>query len=102
MSDLIDRQRLLERFDETDGLIYSGMTIKEFCKALVEEMPSAQQWIPCSERLPEPNSRCLITTTFGGQPYIDIDDYYSYGWDDWKDKVIAWQSLPEPWKGDEA
>ena len=74
-----------------------------------------QQWIPCSERLPE--------------AYVDVlvwFEYYRYGdynclyqmhgigtyikeYDSWiinhetgwsKLRVFAWMSLPEPWKGE--
>lgn len=56
-----------------------------------------QRWTPVTERCPEPNTRCLVTTEDG---YIDIDDYYIYGWDDNCDTVIAWLPMPEPYKED--
>ena len=56
-----------------------------------------QWWIPVAERLPEPNTRCLVTTEDG---YVDIDDYYIYGWDDNGDTVIAWRPMPDPYQED--
>ena len=45
MSDLISRQALHERINETvnEGLIFSGMTIAEFIEALIDSMPSAER-----------------------------------------------------------
>ena len=65
-------------------------------------LPSAQpepQWIPMSEREPEEGGHYLITARYEGDVIVVSDDYYSYGWDDWKDDVIAWAELPEPYKG---
>jgi hypothetical protein len=53
-----------------------------------------QGWIPVSERLPEEGSRILVCCNDG---YIGVDDYFSYGFDDCKDDVIAWMPLPEPY-----
>ena len=66
----------------------------------IEALQNEPRWIPCSERLPEENSRCLVTVNWRDHVYVDIDDYYCYGWDDYKDAVLAWCELPEPWRGD--
>ena len=58
------------------------------------EMPSAQQWVPCKERLPEKDGEYLTTTEDG------LCDVESYGDGEWfYDDVVAWAPLPEPWKG---
>lgn len=43
MSDLISRQALHERINETveEGIVFSGMTIAEFFHLLIDEVPSA-------------------------------------------------------------
>lgn len=66
-------------------------------------------WIPCSERLPEPNQKVIVSymdryiggsygVCEGQYVYIlnswDISDYMSN--DDFE--VIAWKPLPEPFK----
>lgn len=60
---------------------------------------NADKWIPCSERLPKDNQEVLIFADGN----IEIDTYYDgefeaccfYG-----NEVIAWQPLPEPYKGE--
>ena len=66
-------------------------------------MPSDEnkgEWIPVTERLPEENVHVLITVLHEGKTYVTTDDYFCYGFDDWKDDVIAWQPLPEPYKAE--
>lgn len=62
-----------------------------------------QQWIPCSERLPEKNGNYLVTITWGwgGRSTVDID-YWQLDciWAGFEDKVTAWMPLPPPWKGE--
>ena len=53
----------------------------------------AQQWIPCSERLPKPYEYCLWTTTDGRVVYHHCDGLFS--------NYTAWMPLPEPWRGEE-
>ena len=74
---------------------------------------SEQQWIPCSERLPEEPYGCLVTV-WDTNP-ITMDEFenilpYFVGWDgeQWNNadgeqcpfEVIAWMPLPEPYKGE--
>ena len=65
-------------------------------------IPSANQWIPCSERLPKEDAYYLVTLGYGSYedgrdiemiPLVDGD------WD-WSpiEQVIAWMPLPEPYK----
>ena len=53
---------------------------------------TAQQWIPCSERLPKPFEFCLWTTTDGRVVYHHCDGMFS--------EYTAWMPLPEPYKGE--
>lgn len=61
-----------------------------------------QQWIPCSEKLPEVgNTTYLVTVDYGkfgcgtGQRFFYNKEI---GWDD--DAVVAWMPLPPPYKGE--
>lgn len=56
-------------------------------------------WIPCSERLPEAPSFCLVTTDGSYNDVIDIALYMSDGWHK-ASKVLAWMPLPEPYGAD--
>ena len=56
----------------------------------------AQQWIPCSERLPKKDGRYLCT-------YSDFGtcvDFGLYADGQWIVEPIAWMPLPEPWRGE--
>lgn len=53
-------------------------------------------WMPYPENEPEEGKRYLVTAKYNGGLIVDIDDYYSYGFDDWNDAVVAWAELPEP------
>lgn len=66
------------------------------------------EWIPCSEKLPEPGERYLVSAIWQGED-SEIRRVYDavYGIDgvwhgrDYKPgayKVIAWQPLPKPYR----
>lgn len=87
----------------------------------LKELPSVQQWIPCSERLPEEDVEVLISYRYkegeGDTSHTDID-ITTYGqmyfggnkvgnYKHWRApfqyfesnyEVIAWTPLPEPYK----
>lgn len=71
--------------------------IKELIRADI-----ADEWIPCSERFPEEYGEYLITVIYNDEPYVTTDDYFSYGWDDWREGVIAWKSKPKAYEGGDA
>ena len=63
-------------------------------------------WIPCSERLPEDDSICIVTVE-----YPNNKTMVDYGWFDRKNvcwfvgtqefrtsNILAWQPLPEPYQ----
>lgn len=68
---------------------------------LEEQGKLYRDWIPCSERLPEESlnsvigwdeyrERCCFVQYYGGK--------WHFGNDDDPVKIIAWQSVPEPYK----
>ena len=66
----------------------------------------AQQWIPCSERLPATNKDVLIQF-YSNQAvgYVYDDKWYINSGGDWSTDVfpgdeqpLAWMPLPEPYK----
>lgn len=89
----------------------------------IEHAPTVNQWIPCSERLPD--EECEVLTTIKSNMFdADFIEVLEYGrplmpnrdahnkpcfyWIDseWgdvvEDDVIAWLPLPEPYKGGES
>lgn len=106
------------------GLFIPGITAEMFRNGCLESIealmtegeiydiecdPSAQHWIPCSERYPDMDERVLV--------YTDTHDYYvwdcmsnrgdNYFWEDEdgfyhdKHEVEMWMSIPEPWRGEQ-
>jgi len=79
-----------------------GLTAVEVA---IKKLPSAQQWIPCSERLPDDDRTKVVTLANGNAEA----GYYSNG--DWwcvgdsialeNPTVIAWMPLPEPYEVEE-
>ena len=83
-----EMSRWCERYQEQRKGVLTARNI-------IKDLPSAQQWIPCSERLPEEDGEYLTTTEDG------LCDVESYGDGEWfYDDVVAWAPLPKPWKGD--
>lgn len=84
MNDLISRQAAI-RFirDKVSLSLFMKRSVDkadkacmELCDMLDRELPSAQQWIPCSERLPE-NTEPVNITWVNRKPepyYADIKD----------------------------
>lgn len=113
MSDLIDRQAVIEALRET---FKRNPTTAIRAMETIRALPSAQQWIPCSERLPEDyvdvlvwfeyfrygDYNCLYQTWGIGDYSEEYGSWmvnHESGWN--KLRVIAWMPLPEPWKGEE-
>ena len=78
----------------------------------LKALPPAQQWIPCSERLPEEEKTYLVTFANEkvGMSSWHKDTLYNRGFDAYLTGVtedgeceyfgvVAWMEKPEPWKG---
>lgn len=94
----------------TDGIVKTfrkaADTIEKLsAKLAINSQPPADQWIPCSERLPDESGYYEITVELSGmgKRYTDTEFYSGYE-KSWCSKVniIAWREhLPEPYKGAE-
>ena len=106
MDDLISRQAAIDRINkQREHLqpdIYPqdkiGDAAYRICAEFIERLPSAQpeqQWIPCSERMPEEIGSYPVWTAPGFGNHFST----SY-WDgkEWTLRVVAWMPLPEPYK----
>lgn len=127
MSDLINRQDLrLMTVEEGIGHTIEYAQGWKACIDWIKTLPSAQQWIPCSERLPSDEERkewidmhldgigylypCLVTRYSSINPertknnpyvakhYFDGEDFLNAGEEVCSEYIIAWMPLPEPYK----
>lgn len=102
---MIDEKDLIEDIKEWSSKREIEWTSKSVI-SLLESAPQINGWIPASERLPVEDGRYLIMlkNLTGYDVLLEniIIARYTYSdWDyiGWRDNtVIAWQSLPEPWK----
>ena len=80
-----------------------------------------QRWIPVTERLPERGKDVLVTRDYDGRAdhikscrYVEVASCYGedddVSWNSYSDeykmtpknhRVVAWMSLPEPYKGEQ-
>lgn len=98
MNDLISREAAIaamaEAYEDTDA------------EHILRKIPSAQQWIPVSERLPEHQQEVVIKTMNGVTEVMRFCNCYfeRFGMDesiDWyaQNEVEVWMPLPEPYRG---
>lgn len=124
-NDLISRQAAIDAlqkeinkgippFDDVMGSIRCGVRL---ARNIIEDLPSAQpeqRWIPCSERLPKEDGQYLITVKYKhvNDSYEDVyaehGEWFNGGWDAFcfghsgeVEGILAWQPLPEPYRGGE-
>lgn len=101
MNDSIDRQMAV------DSIKNAGRIGKLTCIDILKRLPSAQpeqQWIPCSERLPELDDEVLVTDDYDcirhcifckrGETWRGFVTYEEGMTID----AIAWQPLPSPYR----
>lgn len=121
--DAISRQAAIDachNWDDGKDAYAFGDVIKE----RIQKLPSAQRWIPVSERLPKEDTDVLISYRYkegegdSSHVYIDITSYGDMyfggrkvtGAKHWRQpfeyftsnyEVVAWMPLPEPWRREE-
>ena len=96
MDDLISRQDAINILSAPCRKVNKKCDIDCECLEFMalRDAPSAQQWIPCSERLPDQNGKYLVV---GRQKAINILKFDGGGWYG-KWGVVAWMPLPEPYR----
>lgn len=95
MKDLISRQDAIDLVEK--WFLKIGLN-GDICLDGLRSLPSAQQWIPCSERLPEERQHVLVTRADN-----ELGDVI---WETWwytqtrfpNKRPVAWMPLPQPWK----
>lgn len=106
MSDLISRAGAIET-------VRKAKSIGQAHRMLMQ-LPSAQRWIPVTERLPEEENTYLVTFANEkvGMSSWHKDTLYNRGFDAYLTGitedgeceyfgVVAWMEKPKPWKGEE-
>ena len=120
---LIDADALLENYNLKDATKYGNKNAEQQYNSyntmmmyeiadMIEDAPTVEpnQWIPCSERLPEDIDENLIECYLVTDGFLIWMAYYksNIGWVfaectnsdkiiDWTE-IIAWQPLPQPYK----
>ena len=95
MSDLIEREAVKEALRNRIG---------ESIDECINSIPSANNWIPVSERLPETSGRYLayIINEYDERYQYIMTAEYDMRWfvdsDTASDNVVAWLPLPKPYK----
>ena len=85
----------IEFCEEEEKLIIGFL--KDTAESFMRENQSAQQWIPCSERMPDQNGKYLVV---GRQKAINILKFDGGRWYG-KWGVVAWMPLPSPYREEE-
>ena len=116
MNDLISRQAAIDgkiHIQLANGVeIYSAdAVLVDYLKALPSAQPE-QQWIPCSERLPEPNEEVdhlwryylvqneygdMMVATYRGNRKGESWWEQMYVYRPTEDAIVAWMPLPDPY-----
>jgi len=116
MNDPINRQDAINAMmalqaedDEAYGCHIPEGFDGERAKEALKQLPSAQQWIPVSERLPEKKTEVIysLENHYVSTGYMTDRDYegniVELHWEDLESGVLiypeAWMPLPEPYHG---
>lgn len=77
-------------------------TVEEFKEEYKQDLTKNNQgWIPCSERLPEEETKVIVSTKTGVVRVGTYTKRYGYGMEEgifmYMNTALAWQPLPEPY-----
>lgn len=105
MGKLIDADALKDWLEIVPLTDDGGVDINDL-ESWIAQQPTANAWIPCSERMPETEEYVLCTTeTKKGLRQV-VKGYYMHDVKDWacgmNRNVLAWMPMPERYRGDES
>jgi len=85
--------RGINESNKTQSIVFSDEWLK------MPYVQPEQKWIPVSELLPEENEEVLVTFKSDDEIRVYNCKYFDNSpW--WKNYVIAWMPLPEPYKAE--
>lgn len=107
---LIDADALEKEF--CSGCQYENNKYSNCIDCALAHAPTIEErkWIPCSERLPEPNEEAadgfIKAYLVQDGRWMDVarwngDCWIAWGYGTALINVTAWMPLPEPWRGEE-
>ena len=95
MDDLISRQAAI---DALDTGLWGVEWDKALATAMLKDLPSAQQWIPVSEMLPEVGETVLLACKEYGFNCCEYMTQKIGIYNTNCGNIVAWMPLPEPYK----
>ena len=104
---------LIRRNDAIKALYKYNFVTKEVIEREIMDIPSADRWIPCTEREPNEFEDVLVLLSDGTMDVLQLTDYldiwgnvkwchavhHGLGYSVSGNDIVAWMPLPEPWKG---
>ena len=112
--DVVSRQAAIDavhrNYDTILDFKSDGQTVAASFEDIINALPSAQperkenDWIPCSERLPDKSGEYLVTDNGWPITTVDVGEFFcENGVSEWVslDHVVAWKPLPEPYRGEQ-
>lgn len=111
---MIDEKKLIdeieEYIDEYSDVDENGYHNLKWCAMMealdtITRQPKVGEWIPVSEGVPDNSKYETYLCTLDGElcgiedPFTGMCGFENGKWDE-GDCVIAWQPMPEPWKGE--
>lgn len=98
---------LADYIHNVDRVYSTGKLTHDDCMdaaySVLDELPSAQQWIPCSERMPRAFETVNVTVQIPEGRYVKESALVNGIWEGINvyAKVVAWMPLPSPWEGEQ-
>ena len=111
---MIDEKKLIEDIKAECEIDTGGLYVDKII-GVIHSQPKVGEWIPVSVRLPDDRKEKLVCLSSGRMTVAIYNEHrlphsdYSIGWgyrvydgyiDFEQETVIAWQPLPEPFKGE--
>ena len=116
---MIDEKKLIEDIFQHENVLASANHVyksgyrdrQDEIIDIINRQPKASEWIPVSEGLPKEDYDTVLVflesdiydiaiwrSEYGFRPWYAA--YFEEATPEWESKVLAWQPLPEPWKGE--